>query len=101
MTSRAGVLSGGSRHEPCLSQSQEDSCGHQAKWKAATGEGAGLFPSHNHNGGDRAPAPVGEIEEGVIVGRDGDATRVAEELVKAIGRHRAWSREARGQQVPA
>src|SRR5262249_51519209 len=68
---------------------------------AATGEGAGLFPNHNHNGGERAPVPVGEIEEGVIVGGDGDAARVAEDLVKAIGRHRAWSREARGQQVPA
>ena len=66
---------------------------------AATGEGRALLP--NHNGADRAPRTVGEVEEGVIVGNDGDAAGVAAELVKAVAKHRAWSREARGQQVPA
>jgi catalase len=66
---------------------------------AATGEGRALLP--DHNGADRAPRTVGEVEEGVIVGNDGDAAGVAAELVKAVAKHRAWSREARGQQVPA
>jgi catalase len=66
---------------------------------AATGEGTELLL--NHNGARRAPATAGEIEEGVVVGADGDAARVAAELIKAIARHRAWSREAKGQQVPA
>jgi catalase len=66
---------------------------------AATGEGTELLL--NHNGARRAPATAGEIEEGVVVGADGDAGRVAAELIKAIARHRAWSREAKGQQVTA
>jgi catalase len=66
---------------------------------AATGEGITLLP--NHNGADHVPRTVGELEEGVVVGGDADAARVAAELVKAVARHRAWSRELRGQQVPA
>jgi hypothetical protein len=46
-------------------------------------------------------ATGGEIEKGVVVGADGDAGRVAAELINAIARHRAWRREAKGQQVPA
>ena len=60
---------------------------------AATGEGIALFP--NHNGADRAPAKVGALAEGVVVSGDGDVARVAAELVKALARHRAWSREKR------
>ena len=66
---------------------------------AATGEGVALFP--NHNGANRGPAKVGALEEGVVAGGDGDVARVAAELVKALARHRAWSREAKGQHVPA
>jgi catalase len=66
---------------------------------AATGEGTALCP--NHNGAARIPSKAGALEEGVIVGGDGDVARVAAELVKAIAGHRVWSREAKGQQVPA
>ena len=31
----------------------------------------------------------------------GDIARVATELVKVLAGHRAWSREAKGQHVPA
>ena len=66
---------------------------------AATGEGIALLP--NHDGRDRARAKAGPLEEGIIGGGDGDVARVAAEFVKAVARHRAWSREAKGQHVPA
>ena len=66
---------------------------------AATGEGSALLP--NHNGATRGPSAAGELEEGVVSGGDGDVASVAASLLKAIARHRAWSREAKGQQVPA
>jgi hypothetical protein len=55
----------------------------------------------NHNGADRGPAKGGALEEGVVAGGDDDIARVAAELVKALARHRAWGREAKGQLVPA
>jgi catalase len=39
-------------------------------------------------------------EEGVIIGHDAQAAKVASEFIKAIARHRHWSREMKGQ-VPA
>jgi catalase len=66
---------------------------------AATGEGIAMIP--NHNGADRGPAKGGALEEGVVAGGDDDIARVAAELVKALARHRAWGREAKGQLVPA
>ncbi|HEY3065645.1 MAG TPA: hypothetical protein VGL09_07630 [Methylomirabilota bacterium] len=47
-----------------------------------------------------AGAKVTTLEEGVIAGGDGDVGKVATEFIKAIARHRAWSREAKGQRVP-
>jgi catalase len=66
---------------------------------AATGEGIAMIP--NHTGADRGRAKGGTLEEGIVAGGDGDIARVAAELVKALARHRAWSREAKGQLVPA
>jgi len=66
---------------------------------AATGEGLTMFP--RHNGAHGVPATVEEIEEGVVGGGDGDVNGVATALLKAIARHRAWSREEKGQHVPA
>ena len=56
---------------------------------AATGEGVAMLPNHN------------ALEDGVVGGGDGDIARVTTELVKALAGHRAWSREAKGQHVPA
>jgi catalase len=39
-------------------------------------------------------------EEGVIIGHDAQAAKVASEFIKAIAQHRHWSREMKGQ-VPA
>jgi catalase len=66
---------------------------------AATGEGVGLLPTHN--GANHTPTTVEEVEEGVVAGGDGEVAGVAAKLIKAVAKHRAWSREARGQQVPA
>ena len=65
---------------------------------AATGEGVMLLPSHN--GAASVLARVEELEEGVVGGGDGDVTGVATGLLKAVAKHRAGSREARGQQIP-
>ena len=69
---------------------------------AVTGAGTALLPTNN--GGNAAAkgagAKVTTLEEGVIAGGDGDVAQVGTEFIKAIARHRAWSREAKGQRVP-
>jgi catalase len=64
---------------------------------AATGAGVALLPGARKNG---APGKAGPLEEGVIAGGDGDVSKVAAEFIKAVAKHRAWSREPKGQRVP-
>ena len=66
---------------------------------AGTGEGVTLLPGHN--GAHGAPSSVEEREEGVVGGGDGDVPSVAAQLLKALARHRAWSRETKAEHVPA
>jgi catalase len=65
---------------------------------AATGEGATLLP--NHNGASGVPAKAAALDEGIVVGEDGDVSNVANGLLKALANHRAWGREPKGQQMP-
>jgi catalase len=69
---------------------------------AATGAGSGLLPTSN--GGSAAAkgggAKVTTVEEGVIAGGDGEVGKVATEFIKAIARHRAWSREPKAVRIP-
>jgi len=69
---------------------------------AVTGAGVALLPTSN--GGDAAAKGADEkvttLEEGVIMGGDGDVGKVGAQFIKAIARHRAWSRESKGQRVP-
>ena len=65
---------------------------------AATGEGATLLP--NHNGASGVPAKAAALDEGIVVGEDGDVSNVATGLLKALANHRAWGRESKGQQMP-
>jgi len=63
---------------------------------AATGAGVALLPGGKKDG---TPGKAGPLEEGFIAGGDGDVAKVAAEFIKAIGKHRAWSREPKGQQI--
>jgi catalase len=70
---------------------------------AATGAGSDLLPI-----GSRADAGPGDgkrgqraPEPGVVIGGDGQLGKVAEDFIAAIAQHRAWSREAKAQQIPA
>ena len=40
-------------------------------------------------------------DDGVIVGGPGQLSTVARDFIRAIAQHRHWSRESKGQQVPA
>jgi catalase len=70
---------------------------------AATGAGAELLPvvfddtvkSKEGKSGERASDP------GLVVGGDGQVAAVADTFIKAIARHRNWTREAKAQTVPA
>jgi hypothetical protein len=43
---------------------------------------------------------AGALEEGVIAGDNGELSKVAAAFIAAIGKHRAWSREAKAETVP-
>jgi catalase len=65
---------------------------------AATSEGIDLLKA---NGLGATPETKNVVaEEGVILSRSSQTGKVATEFIKAIARHRAWTREKKGQ-VPA
>ena len=45
------------------------------------------------NGAADGKAKDSAVEEGVILGRDDQAGKIASEFIKAIAQHRHWSRE--------
>src|SRR5688500_10941483 len=65
---------------------------------AAVGAGLALLPP---TGSVKSPAKAGAIEEGVIAGGDADVAKVASDLIRAMAQHRAWSREAKAERIPA
>ncbi len=71
---------------------------------AATGAGIELLRA-SYLGGDTLPGPNAAsdqpvTDEGMIMSRDVDASRVAAAFIHAIAQHRYWSREVKAQ-VPA
>jgi catalase len=71
---------------------------------AATGAGIDLLRA-SYLGADKIPDLNGEAQqivadEGIIISREAPAGTVAAEFIKAIARHRHWSREMKDQ-VPA
>src|SRR5687768_7299963 len=65
---------------------------------AAVGAGLALLPP---TGSAKAPVKAGAIEEGVIAGGDTEVAKVAADLIKAMTQHRAWTREAKAERIPA
>ena len=60
---------------------------------AANGAGLELIRACRLTNGANGKAKDSPVEEGVILGRDDQAGKIANEFIKAIAQHRHWSRE--------
>ena len=77
---------------------------------AASGAGVGLLaaagimegsPAAADASAARGKSSLATNDEAIVVGTDAQLESIAQAFIRAIARHRNWSREAKAQRVPA